>query len=542
MLVTKRFLRNRLAIVGSIIIILMFLFSFIGGFITPYGEAQVFTHDEYILRDYAFATVNQEYQITMVSGDVMSASARGAFVSAIGSGSESFVSGDKNYTVSKIGDDFYELYELSPVFEIAALGGRYAFTALSDYTLSAGEQDLVKAAIDAGESTVEIGGAVLGLTKSGKMFVLSAPQVTAIASKYIFSPLLSGMDMDYTFKNNAETAISTGAGSFTAGGAGYLLEEHDGEYIIKSGDTNVAVMSRLTVRSGATDIIISLDFREKIAEAVADGTRSFVLDGIDYTVEKNLDNYTIRTEQKTQKISLYQSPSSSHWLGTDGNGMDLLTRLMYGGRISLMIGFVVVVIEVVLGIILGGVAGFFGGFIDNLIMRIVDIFNCIPSIPLYLIMGAAMDGAKVDPQIRIYSLMLVMGLLSWPSIARVVRGQILSLREQEFMVATEACGIRATRRIFRHLIPNVIPQLIVLATMGLGSVIIAESTLSFLGMGVKFPFASWGSIVNSVNDIFVMRNYLFAWVPAGCLILLTVLGFNFIGDGLRDAFDPKMKR
>ena len=138
--------------------------------------------------------------------------------------------------------------------------------------------------------------------------------------------------------------------------------------------------------------------------------------------------------------------------------------------------------------------------------------------------------------------MLILGFLGWPGIARPVRGQILSLREQEFMTAAEACGIGAWHRIFRHLIPNVIPQLIVTCTMSLGSTILTEATLSFLGLGVKYPFASWGNIINDVNNAYVMTNYLFIWVPAGICLLITVLGFNFVGDGLRDAFDPKMKR
>ena len=222
--------------------------------------------------------------------------------------------------------------------------------------------------------------------------------------------------------------------------------------------------------------------------------------------------------------------------------MDILTRLMYGGRISLMIGFIVVIIEAVLGVVLGGVAGYFGKWVDNLIMRIVDIFYCIPSMPLIIIIGSIMDSMKIDPQIRIYFLMFIMGFLGWPGIARLVRGQILSLREQEFMTATEALGISVPRRIFKHLIPNVIPQLIVMLTMGLGSIILTESTLSFLGIGVKFPFASWGNIISAVTNVYVMTNYWFVWIPAGICILLTVLAFNFIGDGLRDAFDPKMKR
>ena len=153
-----------------------------------------------------------------------------------------------------------------------------------------------------------------------------------------------------------------------------------------------------------------------------------------------------------------------------------------------------------------------------------------------------LDGMRVDPQIRMLYLMLIFGFLGWPCIARLVRGQILSLREQEFMTATEACGISVSRRIFRHLIPNVIPQLIVNCTMSLGSTIITEATLSFLGLGVKFPFASWGNIMNDVSNSYVLTSYWFIWIPAGICLMLTVLGFNFVGDGLRDAFDPKMKR
>ena len=245
---------------------------------------------------------------------------------------------------------------------------------------------------------------------------------------------------------------------------------------------------------------------------------------------------------ETRIYDTYAAPSRAHWLGTDRNGMDMLTRLMYGGRVSLIIGFIVEIIATVLGIILGGLAGYFGKWVDNLIMRIVDIFYCIPSMPIIIILGAAMDALRVDPKIRMLYLMLILGFLGWPSMARLIRGQILSLREQEFMTATEACGIRVSRRIFRHLVPNVIPQIIVSVTMGIGGTILTEATLSFLGLGVKFPFASWGNIINDVNNTFVLTTYWFIWIPAGLLLLLTVLAFNLVGDGLRDAFDPKMKR
>ena len=308
-------------------------------------------------------------------------------------------------------------------------------------------------------------------------------------------------------------------------------------------------VSRLVVSAADSSVVVTRDFKNRLEEAIDDNAAKF-----NYTdAEGNEAEYDIVYDASTKVWSVkqmtetyvydrYAAPSKEHWLGTDTNGMDMLTRLMYGGRVSLIIGFIVVVIEASLGILMGGISGYFGGWIDNIIMRIVDVFYCIPSMPVIIIIGAAMDAMRVDSWKRMMYLMLILGFLGWPSIARLVRGQILSLREQEFMLATEACGIKVWHRIFRHLIPNVIPQLIVTCTMGLGSTILTEATLSFLGLGVKYPFASWGNIINDVNNAYVMTNYLFIWIPAGVCLLLTVLGFNFVGDGLRDAFDPKMKR
>jgi len=296
-------------------------------------------------------------------------------------------------------------------------------------------------------------------------------------------------------------------------------------------------------------VFLDKDFKTQLIEAVEKKDTSFVYtDKNGETFEYSLsfdaprNMWNVKQEKETRVFDSYSFPTKAHWLGTDRNGMDMLTRLMYGGRVSLIIGFIVVIIETVLGVIMGGISGYFGGWVDNLIMRIVDILYCIPSMPIIIILGAAMDAANVDPKIRMLYLMLILGILGWPSIARLVRGQILSLREQEFMTATESCGISVPKRIFKHLLPNVIPQLIVVMTMGLGSTIITEATLSFLGLGVRFPFASWGNIINDVNDTFVLTNYWFIWIPAGVLLLITVLAFNIVGDGLRDAFDPKMKR
>jgi len=234
--------------------------------------------------------------------------------------------------------------------------------------------------------------------------------------------------------------------------------------------------------------------------------------------------------------------SVRHPLGTDKGGMDMLTRLMYGGRVSLLVGLCVVFVELLIGVTLGGIAGYYGGKIDMLIMRLVEIFYSVPFIPLMLILSSIMISLKISPQYKIYYIMFVMGVLYWASVARMIRGNILSLREMEYMQAAEAMGIRTSRKIFRHLIPNVMPIIIVMATMDLGAIILTESTMSFLGVGVAAPYASWGNMVQAVTDKTVMENYLNIWVPPGLCILLTVLAFNFVGDGLRDAFDPKMKR
>jgi len=245
---------------------------------------------------------------------------------------------------------------------------------------------------------------------------------------------------------------------------------------------------------------------------------------------------------KTNILTAKESPGMVHLLGTDSSGRDILTRLMYGGRISLTVGFVVVVLEILIGAAIGGVAGYYGGRLDNILMRVVDIFLSLPFLPVVIILGAVMSDLDVSPQRRIYFVMLIIGVLGWPMMARLVRGQILSLREQEYMLAAEALGLKDRHKIIRHLIPNVIPTIIVAATLAVGDAILSESALSFLGLGVAMPFPSWGNMVQAVRDTndFMLRSWI--WIPPGISIFITVLAVNFVGDGLRDAFDPKMKR
>ena len=231
-----------------------------------------------------------------------------------------------------------------------------------------------------------------------------------------------------------------------------------------------------------------------------------------------------------------------HWLGTDDGGYDLFTCLMLGGRISLTIGFVVIILEAIIGVVLGGLAGYFGGWVDNLIMRIVDVLSCIPSLPIMLILSALLTGFKIEGIERLYYLMIVLTLLGWVGIARLVRGQILSLREQEFMLAAKCSGLSTYRKIFKHLLPNVMPQLIVSMTMGLGSIILTEATLGYLGLGAPLGTPTWGAMISSASQTKYLRDYPNYWIPPGLCITLSILAFNFVGDGLRDAFDPKMKR
>ena len=232
----------------------------------------------------------------------------------------------------------------------------------------------------------------------------------------------------------------------------------------------------------------------------------------------------------------------SHWLGTDENGWDLFTRLMLGGRISLTIGFVVIFLEAIIGICLGGLAGYFGGWVDQLIMRIVDILSCIPTLPIMLILSATLTAFEIYDITRLYYLMIILTLLGWTGIARLVRGQILSLREQEFMLAAKCAGLSTSRKIFKHLIPNVMPQLIVSMTLGLGSIILTEATLGYLGLGAPLGTATWGAMINYATKDRYLTGFPNFWVPPGICITLAILAFNFVGDGLRDAFDPKMKR
>ncbi|HBF77912.1 MAG TPA: peptide ABC transporter permease [Clostridiaceae bacterium] len=246
--------------------------------------------------------------------------------------------------------------------------------------------------------------------------------------------------------------------------------------------------------------------------------------------------------EATDIENINAAPSMQHILGTDEVGRDVFARLMYGGRISLSVGIVSVAIEVLIGTILGGIAGYYGGVVDNIIMRLVDILMCFPFLPLLLMLSAVMSARHVDPKYRIYVVMFIIGIIGWGGLCRLIRGQILSLKEQEFMQAAEALGLKDRRKIFRHLLPNTFASIIVSATLSVGGAILTESSLSYLGLGVTPPTPSWGNMIQCAQDIYTLTFQPWRWIPPGVCIFLTVMAINLLGDGLRDALDPKLKR
>lgn len=228
-----------------------------------------------------------------------------------------------------------------------------------------------------------------------------------------------------------------------------------------------------------------------------------------------------------------QPPSEEHLLGTDALGRDMLSRTIHGARISLLIAVLAVALSITIGILLGSLAGYYGGLFDSLLMRFVDLVLSFPT--LYLLITLV---ALVGPSI--FMLVLVMGGLGWTGTARIVRAEFLRLREQEFSEAARAIGAGNLRIMFRHLLPNAMAPIIVATTLGVPGVILGESALSFLGLGVLPPEMSWGTLVNAGLPFFRTAW----WLPIfpGLAIFLCVLGFNFLGDGLRDALDPRLKR
>lgn len=637
--VFKRFIRNRLAVFGSAVLIFMFVFSFLGPLFYAHGQTEIFYKYNNQNVNYALAKENSAYNGYVVNDSVELDS---KVVTAMNSNIKSMIEEGKDYLLVEGETGNFEINRLGD--EIYTLSGREMdeICAVGTSTVTIGTYDSV------GKKLKFSGEEIEGLEDAAKACKGKSGEFKFGGETYSYK---KGSGKSYTITKTSDginyaegslgeefeaamlAAIESEAKAFSFEGVNYTILNKDETYhVYTSGDPSMAmVYTRFTLDTYETGLKVSDEFRVNALLAAYDSGK-FSYEGQKYTIKSNDDvleifdaqgnefaefstisirrysgedsmdydlkktlntvieemqekdlktaeltyrlpmqdengvytydeqgnlqyedgdltisqrdtgSYVINCQQTIYVIDKFAAPSGTHVLGTDGDGFDVLARIMYGGRISLMVGFVVVFLEILLGVIMGGLAGYYGGWVDNLIMRLVDIFYCLPSMPIMIILGAMMDALRMNTYVRLMIMMAALGIMGWAGVARMVRGQILSLREQEFMVATEATGIRVKDRIFRHLVPNVMPQLIVIASLGIGGTIITESTLSFLGLGVKHPLATWGTIINSVSSASAMAHYPFIWIPVGLLICMTVIAFNFVGDGLRDAYDPKAKR
>ena len=244
---------------------------------------------------------------------------------------------------------------------------------------------------------------------------------------------------------------------------------------------------------------------------------------------KDMDPYT------TDRLAGFNSkPSAAHPLGTDDVGRDLFARLLYGGRISLFVGIMSTIISVALGIPLGLIAGYFRGPAESIIMRTADAFMSFPSMVLILVLVAVFGPS-------ILTVTVVIGILGWTAIAKLIYGNVLSIREREYIQATKAVGMKTIPILFTEVLPNAIPPVWANISFRVAGAILTESSLSFLGMGVQTPQASWGNIIYAAQNLMVLTARPWVWIPPGLCIILVVVGFNFIGEGVRDALDPKTK-
>ena len=244
-------------------------------------------------------------------------------------------------------------------------------------------------------------------------------------------------------------------------------------------------------------------------------------------------NYAITTGGETETWGL-----KGYVCGTDNLGRDILTRIVNGGKVTMTVGAISVVISLIIGIILGGVAGYFGGVVDMAVMRIAEVFGGLPFIPFAMILSAII-GTSMSVENRMYLIMVVLGVLSWPGTCRLIRAQILSQREQEYVTAAKAMGVKESSIVFRHILPNVLSLILVTATLDFATCMLTESTLSYLGFGIPLPTPTWGNMLTGANNSVVIQQYWWRWVFPALIFGICTICINLVGDALRDAVDPK---
>lgn len=233
-------------------------------------------------------------------------------------------------------------------------------------------------------------------------------------------------------------------------------------------------------------------------------------------------------------FNIESGPSAEHLLGTDDLGRDVFSRLVYGGRISMAVGLLASLSQIILGTLAGAIAGYFGGVIDSFIMRTADVIMCFP----FFLVAIAL-ASFVGPSMK--NIIIIMAIIYWTNVARIVRGEVLSLKKREYIDAARTFGLNSWEIIIHHIVPNVAATVTVYATLAIANGILTEAALSFLGLGVKPTVPSWGNMLSAAQSMRVLQKQWWLWVPPGLMVLLTVMAINFLGDGLRDALDPKLK-
>ena len=472
-LVAKRFFRNRLAVVGLTILAVMFIFSFIGGLISPYGQDEVFYRDDIQLKEYAAMSKNTEYRYLVADGQEFGTILQAQLTLHMGK-DDSFSYKGVTYDVTEEGDSLYSV----------SSGGR----------------------------------------------------LLAIAYKDIISANDPSQKFGFSFSFNALKAHANGEAEFTANGKTYTLDE---DSVMLNGE-EIAYISRFVIQSKVSGTVITKDFKERVQQAVENGETeyTYVNDAgqeREIKLEYNPAKYqwSIKEGTSTHVFDAYSFPNSAHWLGTDKNGMDMLTRLMYGTRISMLVALMAAFVNLIIGILYGGISGYLGGTVDMIMMRIVDIISTIP-LTLYVILIMQVLGAGIQ------SIIVALGSVYWVDMARVVRGQILSLKQQEFVLAAKTIGSSATTILFDHLIPNALGSILVTITMLIPSAIFMEAFLGYLGIGLQPPLASLGTMCNDASAN--LRTSPHELLIPALMICVIMFAFNFVGDGLRDALDPKLKK
>ena len=471
-LVAKRFFRNRLAVVGLSILVAMFLFSFVGGLVSPYGQDEQFFTYTQMSKEFVGVTRNDTMRFVVADGQNFGSIAQSKALEAVKKGNTEFNYKDVDYTVDIQSDDFYVVYQGRDIMGYAS-------------------RDLVNEADG--------------------------------APKFSFDVKLAAL-----------TAMAAGEKEFAADDVDYTLDA-DGN--ILAGGEELGYVSRFVVSAADSSVVVTRDFKDRLEEAIDDNAAKF-----NYTdAEGNEAEYDIVYDASTKVWSVkqmtetyvydrYAAPSKEHWLGTDTNGMDMLTRLMYGGRVSLIIGFIVVVIEASLGILMGGISGYFGGWIDQVIMRIADMMISFPG----MILAIAIAG-MLGPSLR--NGVIAITAVSWTKYARLARSMVLKVKKSLYIEAAVVNGTKTWKILLVHVLPNMVTQMVVTAAADIGTMMLELASLSFLGFGATAPTPEWGLMLNEGRTYMAKAPWLMIY--PGIAIVICVVVFNMLGDSIRDVLDPR---